>query len=123
MRHEGASFMAFLLTVLTEPSSLEGGILQEGEIYSTGECVVRTICKKAASVPCLDSHVQSYKLWMEHKNYHDRIIHALTTMISLGWRVLDIGAGRGILSLLLCAIGCDVTAMEPSAGWSCLFNH
>ena len=38
------------------------------------------------------------------------------TMVSHGWRVLDIGAGSGILSLPLCAIGCDGTAMEPSIG-------
>ena len=37
-------------------------------------------------------------------------------MVSPVWRVLDIGAGSGILSLPLCAIGCDGTAMEPSIG-------
>ena len=116
MRHEGASFMAFLLTFLTEPSSFEGWIIQEGEIYPTGECMVRTICKKAESVPFWDGHAPCYKLWMEHNNYHDRIINALTTRITPGWRVLDIGAGRSILSLLRCAIGCDVPAMERSAG-------
>jgi cyclopropane fatty-acyl-phospholipid synthase-like methyltransferase len=30
--------------------------------------------------------------------------------------VLDIGAGNGVLSLPLCAIGCDVIAVEPSSG-------
>jgi len=37
-------------------------------------------------------------------------------MVSPGWRVLDIGAGSGILSLPLWAIGCDVTALAPSIG-------
>ena len=76
--------------------------------------MAKTICKKAASVP--DGYAPWYKLWMEHKNYHDRIIHALTTMVSPGWRVLDMGAGSGILSLPRCTIGCEVTAMEPSIG-------
>jgi len=53
---------------------------------------------------------------MEHNNYHDRIIHALTTMVAPGWRVLDVVAGSGILSLPLCAIDCHVTAMELSIG-------
>lgn len=53
---------------------------------------------------------------MEHNNYHDRIIDTLTTMVEPGWKVLDIGAGNGILSLPLCAIGCEVTAIEPSTG-------
>ncbi len=51
---------------------------------------------------------------MEHNRYHDRIIEVLTTTVSPGWKVLDIGAGNGILSLPLCAIGCEVTALEPS---------
>jgi ubiquinone/menaquinone biosynthesis C-methylase UbiE len=53
---------------------------------------------------------------MEHNNYHERIIEVLTTMVEPGWKVLDIGAGNGILSLPLCAIGCDVTVLEPSTG-------
>lgn len=36
-------------------------------------------------------------------------------MVQPRWNVLDIGAGSGILSLPLCAIECDVTALEPSA--------
>jgi len=97
-------------------SSLEGWILLEGEVYPTGGCMAKTICKKAASVPFWDGYAPWYKLWMEHNDYHDRIIHALTTMVSPGWRVLDIGAGSGILSLPLWAIGCDVTALAPSIG-------
>jgi cyclopropane fatty-acyl-phospholipid synthase-like methyltransferase len=33
----------------------------------------------------------------------------------LHWRVLDIGAGDGALTLPLSALGCKVTAIEPSA--------
>jgi hypothetical protein len=39
--------------------------------------MAKTICKKAASVPFWDGYAPWYKLWMEHKKYHDRIIHAL----------------------------------------------
>jgi SAM-dependent methyltransferase len=48
---------------------------------------------------------------MEHNHYHDRIIGMLTENVEPGWRVLDIGSGNGALSLPLCAIGCEVTAL------------
>jgi SAM-dependent methyltransferase len=53
---------------------------------------------------------------MEHNHYHDRIISRLMDNVEPGWRVLDIGSGNGVLSLPLCAIGCEVTALEPSVG-------
>ena len=40
----------------------------------------------------------------------------LLAMTEKGWRVLDIGAGNGILSIPLYTQGCDVTAIEPSIG-------
>lgn len=76
----------------------------------------QTTCKRAATVQFWNGYAKWYKLWMEHNNYHNRIIDVLTTMVEPGWKVLDIGAGNGILSLPLCAIGCDITAIEPSAG-------
>lgn len=76
----------------------------------------KKICRKAATVQFWDGYARWYKLWMEHNNYHDRIIDVLTIMAEPGWRVLDIGAGNGVLSLPLCAIGCEVTALEPSIG-------
>ncbi len=76
----------------------------------------KTICKNVATVQFWDSYAKWYKLWMEHNDYHHRIIETLTSMVEPGWRVLDIGAGNGVLSLPLCAIGCEVTAIEPSAG-------
>lgn len=81
----------------------------------------KTICKRSATVQFWDSYAKWYRCWMEHNNYHDRIIDALTTMVEPGWKVLDIGAGNGVLSLPLCAIGCDVTALEPSSGIRSLF--
>ncbi len=73
-------------------------------------------CRKAATVGFWDGYAPWYKLWLEHNNYHNRIIEVLTTMVEPGWKVLDIGAGNGILSLPLCAIECGVTALEPSTG-------
>jgi len=72
------------------------------------------ICRRAASVGFWDGYAQWYKLWMEHTAYHDRTLDVLTTMAEPGWTVLDIGAGNGVLSMPLCAIGCNVTALEPS---------
>lgn len=75
-----------------------------------------TICKRAATVQFWDGYAEWYKLWMDHNNYHNRIIDVLTTMVEPGWKVLDIGASNGVLSLPLCAIGCEVTSLEPSVG-------
>ncbi len=76
----------------------------------------QTICQRAASVGFCDGYARWYKLWMEHNHYHDRIIGMLTENVEPRWRVLDIGSGNGVLSLPLCAIGCEVTALEPSVG-------
>lgn len=74
------------------------------------------VCKRAASVSFWNGYAPWYKLWMEHNTYHDRIIEVLTTMVEPGWKVLDIGAGNGVLSLPLCAMGGHVTALELSTG-------
>jgi 2-polyprenyl-3-methyl-5-hydroxy-6-metoxy-1,4-benzoquinol methylase len=42
---------------------------------------------------------------MEHNNYHERIVEVLSSMVKPDWRILDIGAGNGMLSLPLCAMG------------------
>lgn len=76
----------------------------------------KTVCKRARTVHFWDGYAKWFKLWVEHNDYHDRIIKTLMTMVKPGWKILDIGAGNGILSLPLCAIGCDVRAIEPSMG-------
>lgn len=84
----------------------------------------QTLCSLAASIEFWDGYAQWYKLWIQHNNYHDKIIAVLSSIVKPGWRVLDIGAGNGVLSLPLCAMGCDVTAIEPSRGMrSLLFEE
>ena len=74
------------------------------------------LSKRPATVDYWDGNAKWHKLWVEHNEYHNKIIEILMTFVRPGWKVLDIGAGNGVLSLPLCAIGCDVTAIEPSAG-------
>jgi len=116
LHHEGAGFMAFLFET-SESSSHEGRTYfprRKEKLF--GGYMENSICKNVATVQFWDSYAKWYKLWMEHNDYHRRIIEALISMVEPGWRVLDIGAGNGVLSLPLCAIGCDVTSLEPSAG-------
>jgi len=81
-----------------------------------GGDMLGTVLEKAATVQYWDGNAKWHKLWVEHNNYHDEIIRTLTSFVKPGWRVLDIGAGNGILSLPLSAVGCKVTALEPSCG-------
>lgn len=74
------------------------------------------VCKRIKTIKFWDSYAKWFKLWIEHNDYHDRIIKILMTMVKPGWKVMDIGAGNGVLSLPLSAIGCDVIAIEPSTG-------
>jgi 2-polyprenyl-3-methyl-5-hydroxy-6-metoxy-1,4-benzoquinol methylase len=76
----------------------------------------QAVCKRVATVKFWDGYARWYKLWMEHTQYHERIIEVLLAMTEPGWRVLDIGAGNGILSVPLYVRGCEVTALEPSVG-------
>lgn len=74
------------------------------------------LCARASSVEYWDGNAKWYKLWAEHNRYHDCIIRILTCLVKPGWKVLDVGAGHGVLSLPLGAMGCKVTALEPSRG-------
>lgn len=55
-----------------------------------------------------------YKLWREHNSYHEPIKRILLNFVHEGIKVLDIGAGDGVLSFPLVKKGCYVTALEPS---------
>ena len=74
------------------------------------------VCRRVAAVAFWDSYARWYKLWLEHNNYHAPVIEFLKHTVELGWKVLDIGAGSGVLSLALADMGCAVTAIEPSIG-------
>jgi SAM-dependent methyltransferase len=76
----------------------------------------QAVCKRVATVSFWNGYAGWHKLWMGHAHYHDKIIQVLMSMTGRGWRVLDIGAGNGVLSIPLCARGCDVAALEPSIG-------
>jgi len=52
---------------------------------------------------------------MAHSHYHDGIVKTITSIARPTWRVLDIGAGNGVLSTPLARMGCKVTALEPSS--------
>lgn len=118
LRQEGAGLMAFLFCSFIVRASHEGlpYLHRRKKKKLFGGFMGKAVCKKAASVTFWNAYARWYKLWIEHNRYHDRIIEALMEVVRPGWRVLDIGAGGGVLSLPLCAIGCDVTALEPSIG-------
>ncbi len=76
---------------------------------------------RIASVDYWERNARWYQLWAEHGNYHEPILHQLMKHTQPHWRVLDIGAGNGVLSFPLAALGCQVTALEPSAAMRRLF--
>lgn len=79
------------------------------------------VCKLVATVKFWDVYAKWYKLWIEHTHYHENIIEVLKAMTRPNWKVLDIGAGNGILSIPLYFRGCEVTALEPSVVMRNLF--
>lgn len=81
------------------------------------------LSNSSATVDYWDSNAKWHKLWLEHNEYHNKIVEILTTFVQPGWKVLDMGAGNGVLSLPLCAIGCEVTALEPSEGMRSLLHE
>jgi FkbM family methyltransferase len=72
--------------------------------------------KRIDTVDYWDANARWYDLWLRHNHYHRKIIAILTRMARPGWKVVDIGAGGGILSIPLAEMGCRVTCVEPSAG-------
>ena len=68
-----------------------------------------------------DGYAKWHKLWFEHNSYHQPILKTLMNIVKPGWRVLEIGAGNGVLSIPLAALDCQVTIMEPSTAMRSLF--
>jgi SAM-dependent methyltransferase len=69
---------------------------------------------RTASLGFWDDYAPWYEQWLCHNKYHNGILQCITTLAKPGCKVLDIGAGSGVLSLPLSEVGCDVTALEPS---------
>jgi SAM-dependent methyltransferase len=63
-----------------------------------------------------DAQARWQQSWLLHNDYHHEILAFLRPKVQPGWRVLDIGAGTGVLALPLQRLGCGVTALEPSRG-------
>jgi SAM-dependent methyltransferase len=70
-----------------------------------------------------DAQARWQKAWLEHCDYHREIIALIGRSISPGWKILDIGAGSGVLALPLKKLGCEVTALEPSRGMRALLRR
>jgi SAM-dependent methyltransferase len=75
----------------------------------------QSIWKRAATPSFWQGYVPWYQQWMAYSHYHDGIIKTITSIARPPWRVLDIGAGNGVLSRPLVQMGCEVTALEPSS--------
>jgi hypothetical protein len=72
--------------------------------------------QEIATTAYWDRNARRHKLWVDHSGYHRQILAFLMARTQPHWRVLDIGAGDGALTLPLSAFGCKVTALEPSSG-------
>ena len=84
----------------------------EGE-KSASRTVESAVCRRVATVGFWDGYARWYKLWLDHSSYHAPIIEFLKQTVEPGWKVLDIGAGSGVLSLPLCRHG--VSRSRPSS--------
>ncbi|MGO9614171.1 MAG: class I SAM-dependent methyltransferase [Dissulfurispiraceae bacterium] len=69
-----------------------------------------------------DAFAPWYEKWLSRGSYHGVIIKELSKMLEQGWRVLDIGAATGVISIPMAALGCSVKALEPSSGMRQLFK-
>ena len=75
----------------------------------------KTIWQRATTPSFWEGYVHWYQQWMSHSHYHDGIVKTVTSVARPTWRILDIGAGNGVLCRPLALMGCEVTALEPAS--------
>jgi SAM-dependent methyltransferase len=75
-----------------------------------------SVSKRIRTISYWEAQARWQKTWLEHGDYHREIIALVTQRTLPDWKVLDIGAGSGVLALPLKELGCEVTALEPSQG-------
>lgn len=75
------------------------------------------------SVEFWDTFAPWYEKWLLRGSYHTPIVREVVRMIEPGWRVLDIGAGTGVLSIPMSSVGCAVEALEPSRGMQTILGE
>ncbi len=76
----------------------------------------RKINQRSTKISFWDDYAKWYKYFLEHNDFHRESIKTLFKMVEPGWKVLDIGAGDGVLSFPLYSVSCDVVMVEPSLG-------
>ncbi len=69
-----------------------------------------------------DAFAPWYEKWLLRGSYHTPVIREVSRMIEPGWRVLDVGAGTGVLSVPMSSLGCTVSALEPSKGMRAILD-
>lgn len=66
------------------------------------------------SVLFWDRYSKWYDLWIKHNSFHQQVMEILFRIVEPNFKILDIGAGNGVLAIPLISVGCDVTVIEPS---------
>lgn len=74
----------------------------------------KAIWRQATQPHFWEDYAGWYQQWLNHCSYHEKILDFVEAVARSGWRVLDIGAGSGVLSVPLSKKGCQVIALEPS---------
>jgi len=72
------------------------------------------IATKIKKISYWNEYACWYRLWRQHNSYHEPIKKVLFDLIPKKIKVLDIGAGDGVLSFSLLERGFHVTALEPA---------